>query len=119
MTRCCVRIGAAGLDVSTLEMMSSVIPSALGRDQPRCYLSGPSFAKELLDKTPTGVVMASASIELTAKASNLFSCNRCGNPTCHTDLVQRLTHLGPSVGRRSLARRPAFLAPIAGRPVGG
>ena len=105
--------------MSTLEMMSSVIPSALGRDQPRCYLSGPSFAKELLDKTPTGVVMASASIELTAKASNLFSCNRCGNPTCHTDLVQRLTHLGPSVGRRSLARRPAFLAPIAGRPVGG
>ena len=35
--------------------MSSVIPSALGRDQPRCFLSGPSFAKELLDKTPTGV----------------------------------------------------------------
>ena len=39
--------------------MSELIPDALGRRQPAAFLSGPSFAKEVMDLRPTGVVAAS------------------------------------------------------------
>eukprot|EP00040_Diaphanoeca_grandis_P015581 m.79637 g.79637 ORF g.79637 m.79637 type:complete len:349 (+) comp25233_c0_seq5:195-1241(+) len=64
-----------GMDVSTLEMMNELIPSALGRDHPLCHLSGPSFAQELLDKFPTGVVMASKSLDLASETAKLFICD--------------------------------------------
>jgi glycerol-3-phosphate dehydrogenase (NAD+) len=48
-----------GLEVGTGKMMSEVIPDALGRRQPAAFLSGPSFAKEIMDLRPTGVVAAS------------------------------------------------------------
>lgn len=48
-----------GLEVSSGHVLSDVIPSALGRKQPTVYLSGPSFAAELMDSKPTGVVAAS------------------------------------------------------------
>ena len=48
-----------GLEMGTGKMMSEVIPSALGRRQPAAFLSGPSFAKEIMDLRPTGVVAAS------------------------------------------------------------
>ena len=48
-----------GLEVGSGKMMSEVIPSALGRKQPAAFLSGPSFAKEIMDLRPTGVVAAS------------------------------------------------------------
>ena len=48
-----------GLEVGSGKMMSELIPSALGRKQPAAFLSGPSFAKEIMDLRPTGVVAAS------------------------------------------------------------
>lgn len=48
-----------GLEMGSGKMMSEVIPSALGRRQPAAFLSGPSFAKEIMDLRPTGVVAAS------------------------------------------------------------
>ncbi len=48
-----------GLEVGTGKMMSELIPDALGRRQPAAFLSGPSFAKEVMDLRPTGVVAAS------------------------------------------------------------
>jgi hypothetical protein len=48
-----------GLEVGSGRMMSELIPSALGRKQPMAFLSGPSFAKEVMDLRPTGVVAAS------------------------------------------------------------
>ena len=48
-----------GLEVGSGRMMSELIPSALGRKQPAAFLSGPSFAKEVMDLRPTGVVAAS------------------------------------------------------------
>jgi glycerol-3-phosphate dehydrogenase (NAD+) len=48
-----------GLELGTGSMMSEVIPQALGRRQPAAFLSGPSFAKEVMDKQPTGFVAAS------------------------------------------------------------
>lgn len=38
---------AKGIEQSTGDLMSELIPSALGREQPTVYLSGPSFAKEV------------------------------------------------------------------------
>ena len=47
-----------GLEVGSGLMMSEVIPAALGRKQPAVFLSGPSFAKEVMGLCPTGVVAA-------------------------------------------------------------
>ena len=38
---------AKGIEQTTSALMSEVIPSALGREQPTVFLSGPSFAKEV------------------------------------------------------------------------
>lgn len=44
-----------GLELNTLRMMSQIIPQALKNPrQPFVALSGPSFAKELMTKLPTG-----------------------------------------------------------------
>ena len=43
-----------GLHAATLQMMSDVIPAALGRDQPAAFLSGPSFAKVRLEAKARG-----------------------------------------------------------------
>lgn len=48
-----------GLEVSTGQMMSEIIPSALQRKQPAVFLSGPSFAREVMELCPTVVVVAS------------------------------------------------------------
>ena len=48
-----------GLEAGTGHMMSEIIPSALGRRQPCAFLSGPSFAREVMTQCPTGVVAAS------------------------------------------------------------
>ncbi|GFH14513.1 glycerol-3-phosphate dehydrogenase [NAD(+)] [Haematococcus lacustris] len=47
-----------GLKVGTGLMMSELVPSALERKQPAVFLSGPSFAKEVMEQRPTGVVAA-------------------------------------------------------------
>jgi len=49
-----------GINVQTLELMSDIIPRALGRpDHPTAFLSGPSFAREVIQSLPTAVVVAS------------------------------------------------------------
>lgn len=48
-----------GLELGTGKMMSEIIPAALGRKHPAVFLSGPSFAREVMDLRPTGIVAAS------------------------------------------------------------
>ena len=48
-----------GLEVGTGKMMSEIIPDVLGRKHPCAFLSGPSFAKEVMNLRPTGIVAAS------------------------------------------------------------
>lgn len=48
-----------GVEVSTGQLMSELIPSAIGKKHPCAYLSGPSFAKEVMDERPTGITVAS------------------------------------------------------------
>jgi glycerol-3-phosphate dehydrogenase (NAD+) len=46
--------------------MSELIPSACGRKQPVVFLSGPSFAKEVLEQRPTGLIAACSDADLGA-----------------------------------------------------
>ncbi|KAL6770729.1 GPD1 [Auxenochlorella protothecoides x Auxenochlorella symbiontica] len=62
-----------GLEVSSGHVLSDVIPSALGRKQPTVYLSGPSFAAELMDSKPTGVVAASKDKALAEAVQHVFA----------------------------------------------
>ena len=59
-----------GLEVGTGKMMSEIIPDVLGRKHPCAFLSGPSFAKEVMSLRPTGIVAAS---KVCAGSSNM-SC---------------------------------------------
>jgi glycerol-3-phosphate dehydrogenase (NAD+) len=48
-----------GLHSETLEMMSDIIPRAMQRNQPTAFISGPTFAKELIEARPSACVVAS------------------------------------------------------------
>jgi glycerol-3-phosphate dehydrogenase (NAD+) len=64
-----------GLEVSTGKMMSEVIPEALGRKHPAAFLSGPSFAKEVMEGRPTAVVVASKDASVARKFQQMFACS--------------------------------------------
>jgi len=62
-----------GIHSETLEYMTGIIPTALSNpDQPTAFLSGPSFAKELVERVPTAVVVASINDELLREVQKLF-----------------------------------------------
>ena len=46
---------------------------ALGRRQPAVFISGPSFAKEVMQGRPTGVVAASKDARLAREVQDLFA----------------------------------------------
>ena len=62
-----------GIEVTTGKVMSDLIPSALGRKQPTVFLSGPSFAQEVIAEQPTGLVAASRDKNLCREVQNLFA----------------------------------------------
>jgi glycerol-3-phosphate dehydrogenase (NAD+) len=62
-----------GLHTETLDMMHEIIPSALGRPQPVAFLSGPTFAQDIMKNTPSGAVLASEDILMSRKLAHLFS----------------------------------------------
>ena len=62
-----------GVEVTTGQVMSDLVPSALGRKQPAVFLSGPSFAKEVMDQRPTGIVAASRDKSLAREVQWLFA----------------------------------------------
>lgn len=62
-----------GLEAGSGMMMSEVIPSALERKQPAVFLSGPSFAKEVMEGRPTGLVAASKDQYLARSVQSLFA----------------------------------------------
>ncbi|KAG2445971.1 hypothetical protein HXX76_000574 [Chlamydomonas incerta] len=62
-----------GLEVGSGQMMSELIPSALERKQPAVFLSGPSFAKEVMQNRPTGVVAACKDAKLARTVQALFA----------------------------------------------
>jgi len=64
-----------GIHATELTLMSDILPQILGADQPIAYLSGPSFARELILNVPTAVVVAAHSDELVKKCRR-YSCSQ-------------------------------------------
>uniref|UniRef100_A0A061SMH3 Glycerol-3-phosphate dehydrogenase [NAD(+)] n=1 Tax=Tetraselmis sp. GSL018 TaxID=582737 RepID=A0A061SMH3_9CHLO len=62
-----------GLELRTGDTMSDIIASVLGRQQPTCFLSGPSFAREIMEQRPTGLVAASEDPCLAARVQELMA----------------------------------------------
>lgn len=60
-----------GLELKTGKMMSEIIPEALGRKQPAVFISGPSFAREVVNGSPTSLV-AAAKVTLSFATPPLF-----------------------------------------------
>jgi glycerol-3-phosphate dehydrogenase (NAD(P)+) len=63
-----------GIEVSTGRRMDQVLSSILGSDHARLltFLSGPSFAAEVMRESPTAVVVASRSAEAALVAQEVF-----------------------------------------------
>jgi glycerol-3-phosphate dehydrogenase (NAD(P)+) len=68
-------VGTKGIENETLMTMSQVVESALPGDWGNNFvcLSGPSFAREVCDKHPTAVTLASRNKELATYLQGLFS----------------------------------------------
>eukprot|EP00798_Chlamydomonas_sp_ICE-L_P032536 gene32536-17252_t len=62
-----------GLEIGTGLMMSEVIEKSLGKNHPAVFLSGPSFAKEVMERKPTGMVSACKDYDLNRKVQALFA----------------------------------------------
>jgi len=72
-----------GLEVESGLTMDGVIPQALGRAQPCAFLSGPSFAREVMEQRPTAMAVASADTTLLGRVQRLFGspCMRVSSTT--------------------------------------
>jgi glycerol-3-phosphate dehydrogenase (NAD+) len=64
---------AKGLYLETKQLLSKAMQDALGREQPMCFLSGPSFAKEIMKGFPTAVVVASRPLYHAVRVQRLLS----------------------------------------------
>ncbi len=67
---------AKGIYVPKHQMMNEAITEALGdraKEIPLAYLSGPSFAKEMMSGHVMGVVVASADITIAKKVQKVYS----------------------------------------------
>jgi len=65
-----------GIHSETLKFMNDVIADALGRKQPMAFLSGPSFARELMEDQPTGLVLASEDEKLVQDLQSMLASGR-------------------------------------------
>ena len=74
---------AKGIAVATHQMMSELIPETLRSvrgvsflDVPLAYLSGPSFAKEMIANHPVGVVVASTDLAVAHAVKDILGHKR-------------------------------------------
>ncbi|PIR21343.1 MAG: glycerol-3-phosphate dehydrogenase [Deltaproteobacteria bacterium CG11_big_fil_rev_8_21_14_0_20_47_16] len=76
-----------GIEVSSMRLMSEVLTEVLP-DHPvnqRCFLSGPSFAEEVVQRHPTAVVIAGTDASITARVQKLLR-NDYFLPYLHDDI---------------------------------
>lgn len=66
-------ITSKGLYLPTKQLLGEAISEALGRPQSLAYLSGPSFAKEIMQGQPTAVVVASEDMATAELVQRLMS----------------------------------------------
>jgi glycerol-3-phosphate dehydrogenase (NAD+) len=70
-----------GVEQTTFCLMNDVIGETLGFDRRAAFLSGPSFAKEIMEGQATAVVIASTDDSLAAQLSEILSSVEF---RCHT-----------------------------------
>lgn len=70
-----------GIETSSLGFMKDVLKAVLGEDRPLAFLSGPSFAQEIIEGVATAVVIASDDLDLAQDLAFLLSD---GNFKCFT-----------------------------------
>lgn len=70
-----------GVELSTFCLMNELIVETLGEDQRAAFLSGPSFAQEIMDGEATAVVIASTETALAKELADILSSVEF---RCHT-----------------------------------
>ncbi len=76
-----------GIEVSTGLLMSQILTEVLPQhsQEHRCFLSGPSFAEEVVQRQPTAVVIAGTSPQITQQAQKILR-NDYFLPYLHDDV---------------------------------
>lgn len=76
---------AKGIEIGTLHLPSKIIAEVLGKavSHKAAYLSGPSFAAEIIRRLPTAVCIASSDPSSSAQAQSLFHSSEFRTYTCH------------------------------------
>jgi glycerol-3-phosphate dehydrogenase (NAD+) len=62
-----------GIETSSLGFMADILRECLGKDRPLAFLSGPSFAREIIEGVATAVVIASEDLDLARDLAFLLS----------------------------------------------
>lgn len=75
-----------GIHAETAELMCGVIDNALGEDQYSAFLSGPSFAKEMIAGLPTAVLIGSKNQEVAENIANMIG-NQIFRPYLTNDVI--------------------------------
>ena len=68
---------AKGIHVESHQLMSDALAGALAErsdEIPLCYLSGPSFAKEMMQSHPMALILASKTIAEATRVQQIMSC---------------------------------------------
>mmetsp|Transcript_30185 Transcript_30185/g.75967 ORF Transcript_30185/g.75967 Transcript_30185/m.75967 type:complete len:357 (+) Transcript_30185:57-1127(+) len=77
-----------GIKTDTYELMCEILPKVLpgGKEQPILFLSGPSFAEEIIEDQPTAVVLAST-FKMAAKKVQVWMSNPLFRIYTSTDVI--------------------------------
>jgi glycerol-3-phosphate dehydrogenase (NAD+) len=62
-----------GIETASLGFMADILKESLGKDRPLAFLSGPSFAREIIEGVATAVVIASDDLDLARDLAFLLS----------------------------------------------
>lgn len=65
--------GSKGIETASLGFMADILKEELGEDRPYAFLSGPSFAREMVEGVATAVVIASEDLLLARDLAELVS----------------------------------------------
>ena len=83
-----------GVEQKTFCLMNDIIVECLGVDQKAAFLSGPSFAKEIMNSEATAVVIASNDDELASELTEILSSDYF---RCHTSRDVKGVELGGAI----------------------
>lgn len=65
--------GSKGIETTSLGFMADILKQSLGTERSYAFLSGPSFAREIVEEVATAVVVASEDLLLARDVAELFS----------------------------------------------